>query len=166
MNRTYDSAAAFKDLPYALYESAWKFSQSLGTKAMAMLPKQMDDVHRRAFLLGALAALGSLEASAQTTTSPAPQQGNIADLQDPFNSVGRFLCQVSGWLRGPIGVGLVLTAIVIAGISLAVGGRRSTSILVSALIGAVVILGARAILQLVIGAQTSICPTGNTPTNP
>jgi type IV secretory pathway VirB2 component (pilin) len=92
--------------------------------------------NRKAFVLGmAVAAFGDT--------------GADATIAAPFTRVSAAICQVGTALRGPIGIALVLVMIVIAGIGLATGGKNSTGTLISALIGAAIILGARALAGIV-----------------
>jgi type IV secretory pathway VirB2 component (pilin) len=129
---------------------------------------------RAAFVWGMAAAAVAIgqDALAQaggTGTAPAPGKTNGPNIGNqtaqengnPFVSINTGICTMTNWLRGPVGIGLVLMAIIVAGISLAVGGKKSTSTLIAALAGAAVILGARSIMSLASGNQTNICtPTG------
>ncbi|WP_180970275.1 TrbC/VirB2 family protein [Deinococcus planocerae] len=114
---------------------------------------------RQGFVWGMAAAVLALSQEALAQDGPDVGEG-VAENTSPFTTVNTGICTMSGWLRGPVGIGLVLIAIVVAGISLAVGGKRSTSILIAALAGAAVILGARSIMSLATGSNTNICATG------
>jgi type IV secretory pathway VirB2 component (pilin) len=97
--------------------------------------------NRKAFVLGmAVAAFGDSD-------------GLAATIAAPFTRVSAAICQVGTALRGPIGIALVLVMIIIAGIGLATGGKNSTGTLISALIGAAIILGARALAGIVTTGQ-------------
>jgi type IV secretory pathway VirB2 component (pilin) len=107
--------------------------------------------NRKAFVLGmALAAFGDTGAG--------------ATIGGPFDNVAKAICTVGSKLKGPIGIALVLIMIIIAGIGLATGGKNSTGTLISALIGAAIILGARALAGIVTTGGTTItgdsCGTG------
>ena len=119
---------------------------------------------RAAFAWGmaAAAVAVSQDALAQGTAGGPNVGTGVAENTNPFTTVNDGICKVSGWLRGPVGIGLVLIAIIVAGISLAVGGKKSTSVLIAALGGAAVILGARSIMSLASGSTTSICPSSGT----
>lgn len=121
---------------------------------------------RAAFAWGMAAAVVAISQDALAQTGGAaggPNVGTgVAENTSPFTTVNDGICKVSGWLRGPVGIGLVLIAIIVAGISLAVGGKKSTSVLIAALGGAAVILGARSIMSLASGSTTSICPSNGT----
>jgi type IV secretory pathway VirB2 component (pilin) len=96
--------------------------------------------NRKAFVLGmAVAAFGDT--------------GADATIAAPFTRVSAAICQVGTALRGPIGIALVLVMIIIAGVGLATGGKNSTGTLISALIGAAIILGARALAGIVTTGQ-------------
>ncbi len=110
--------------------------------------------HRKAFVMGMAVALASIagEAAAQTTGvttgTPTEIKGN------PINNVSKAVCDVSKVLQGPIGIAVIVGCVVIAGLSMAFGGKNSTSLLISALIGGVVVFGARALLGVVTGGGT------------
>jgi type IV secretory pathway VirB2 component (pilin) len=111
--------------------------------------------------MGAMAAALGDTAFATTTT-----------IDDPLLNVSQAICKIAAWLKGPIGVGIILAMIIIAGISFVTGGKRSSSILISALIGAVIVFGARAVAGLVTtsggttGKLDTNCSTGGNFANP
>ncbi|WP_165795407.1 TrbC/VirB2 family protein [Deinococcus koreensis] len=114
------------------------------------------ETHRAAFVWGM--AVGTMAVMSDALAQGTPTNGGVTENTDPFTTVNTGICQVSGWLRGPVGIGLVIMSIIIAGISLAVGGKKSTSILIASLAGAAVILGARSIMSLAAGKNgQAIC---------
>ena len=115
--------------------------------------------HRKAFLMGAMAAAfgDSAFAAAGATVSK------------PLENVSKVICQIAAFLKGPIGLGIIIAMIVVAGLSFVTGGKQSSSILISALIGATIVFGARAVAGLVTdggAAVTGDCTAaaGNNPT--
>lgn len=112
--------------------------------------------HRAAFVWGM--AAGTMAVMSDALAQEAPINGGVVENANPFTTVNTGICQVSGWLRGPVGIGLVVMSIIVAGISLAVGGKKSTSVLIAALGGAAVILGARSIMAIAAGKNgQAIC---------
>jgi type IV secretory pathway VirB2 component (pilin) len=110
--------------------------------------------HRKAFVLGMVAAMGSV---ADEAFAVAPGGTGITtptvptDSGNPVNNVTNAVCTVSKVLRGPIGIAVILGCVVIAGLSMAFGGKNSTSLLISALIGGAVVFGARSLIGIVAG---------------
>lgn len=109
--------------------------------------------HRKAFVLGAILALTADEALAQQTGGGAAGGADT----DPFKSVSNGICKISQGLKGTIGLLLVILMIIIAGISLAVGGRNSVSTAIAALVGAAVIFGARTIVGFLGLGEAGAC---------
>ncbi len=55
-------------------------------------------------------------AEAQTTQNPADQA---------FGNVANAICTIVGYLKGPVGLGIIILMFAIGGISLAIGGRNA-----------------------------------------
>lgn len=140
MYRTSDSKEKLDGIVYGSAESIYRCGFVLRHRLETAAARRFSEEHRRAFVMGALIAMGSQEALA----------GNN-DINTPFANVSNAMCTIANNLRGPIGIIAVLIMIIIAGISLAVGGKRSTSTLISALVGAGVILGARGFVVILGG---------------
>lgn len=116
--------------------------------------------HRKAFILGMTAAMISVASDAFAQTSPtAPGVVSTTGVAaDPVTNVTKAVCTMTSVLQGPIGIAVIIGCIVVAGLSLAFGGKNSTSLLISALIGGAVVFGAKALLGLVVGtASTQKC---------
>jgi type IV secretory pathway VirB2 component (pilin) len=113
--------------------------------------------HRKAFVLGMLAAMASTadEAFAQSTGIAAPVAGatgnTVTTTGNPINNITNTVCSLSKVLQGPIGIAVIIGCVVIAGLSMAFGGKNSTSLLISALIGGAVVFGARSLIGVVTG---------------
>jgi type IV secretory pathway VirB2 component (pilin) len=104
--------------------------------------------HRKAFVMGMVVALASMTGEAAAQAAAATPKTSAAD---PVKNVTNAICNMTAILQGPIGIGVILGCVVIAGLSLAFGGKNSTSLLISALIGGAVVFGAKALLGLVAG---------------
>ena len=114
--------------------------------------------HRKAFVLGMLTAMVSVadDAFAQATpTAPTVGASTPSAAADPVSNVTKAVCTMTKVLQGPIGIGVIIGCIVVAGLSLAFGGKNSTSLLISALIGGAVVFGAKAMLGLVVGTASN-----------
>lgn len=72
--------------------------------------------------------------------------------KDAFGNVADSICTIAGFLQGPIGIGLVIVMLIIGGISMAIGGKSAISTLIAALVGAIIIVGARSLAGMVAGA--------------
>jgi type IV secretory pathway VirB2 component (pilin) len=114
--------------------------------------------HRKAFVMGAAVAVAMIGGQA---LAQAPVGAGTVDTGtgNPIDRVRRTICAIAGVLQGPIGIGVIIVCVVVAGLSLAFGGRNSTSLLISALIGAAVIFGARTLVGFVSGGTVGACAT-------
>jgi type IV secretory pathway VirB2 component (pilin) len=110
---------------------------------------------RRAFVYGMALALASTALDGGAMAAPTV----ATELANPMDNVSKFVCTVGNWLRGPIGLGVVILMIVVAGFGFATGGKKSTSVIIGALVGAAVIFGARAVAGMV--TTTSAGSLGN-----
>jgi type IV secretory pathway VirB2 component (pilin) len=114
--------------------------------------------HGKAFLLGAVIAAAVM--GGEALAGP-PTGGVTADPnggKNPIDQVRAAVCAIAGVLQGPIGVGVILACVVVAGLSMAFGGKQSTSLLISALIGAAIVFGARTLIGFVAGGTLGACP--------
>jgi type IV secretory pathway VirB2 component (pilin) len=104
--------------------------------------------HRKAFLMGAMVAALGDSALAGTAT-----------VANPMVNISKVICQIAAFLKGPIGLGIIIAMIVVAGLSFVTGGKKSSSILISALIGATIVFGARAVAGLVTDGGAAVGDT-------
>lgn len=114
--------------------------------------------HRKAFILGALIAATAM--SGETLAQGGggtPPAGTDTLTEQPLARIGKIVCSVANYLQGPIGIGVIVACVVVAGLSLAFGGRQSTSLLISAIIGAVIVFGARTMLTFILSSGTFTC---------
>ncbi|MDR6218514.1 TrbC/VirB2 family protein [Deinococcus soli (ex Cha et al. 2016)] len=109
--------------------------------------------YAKAFTIGALAAAGMGTEAGATATST--QQA--IDLSTPINRVVTPICQVYTALTGPVGLGIILLCIVVAGLLYATGNKKSTGMILSALIGAVIVFSARALLGIAANSGSFSC---------
>ncbi len=109
--------------------------------------------HRKAFILGMAAAMVSVAGDAFAVPAAAAPK-DIATT-NPLNNIQKTVCTVTGALQGPIGIAIIVALVVVAGLSLATGGKNSTSLLISALIGGAIVFGAKALLALATGANAT-----------
>lgn len=115
--------------------------------------------HRKAFVMGAAVAVAMIGGQALATGAPVGAGTVDTGTGNPIDRVRRTICAIAGVLQGPIGIGVIIVCVVVAGLSLAFGGRNSTSLLISALIGAAVIFGARTLVGFVSGGTVGACAT-------
>jgi type IV secretory pathway VirB2 component (pilin) len=120
--------------------------------------------HKKAFLLGMgiAVAMTAGSALAQATPPAAPPAapvgaGTVGTTLNPIDAVRKSICTIAGVLQGPIGIGVIIACVVIAGLSMAFGGKNSTSLLISALVGATIIFGARVLIGFVSGQTLGTC---------
>jgi type IV secretory pathway VirB2 component (pilin) len=116
--------------------------------------------HRKAFVLGAAVAAAMMAGGALAAP---PEGAGTVDTnggKNPIDQVRAAVCSIAGVLQGPIGVGVIIACVVIAGLSMAFGGKNSTSLLISALVGAAIIFGARTLVGFVAGGTVGTCTTG------
>jgi type IV secretory pathway VirB2 component (pilin) len=105
--------------------------------------------HRKAFIFGMTAAMVSIAGDAFAA------EGDDLTKNDPLKNVTNSVCTVTKALQGPIGIAIIIALVVVAGLSLATGGKNSTSLLISALIGGAIVFGAKALLALATGATAT-----------
>ena len=90
-------------------------------------------------------------ASSNMVTAYAGQQSGD-QFQNAFDNVSKAICDIAAFLQGPIGIGLVIVMLIIGGISMAIGGKSAISTLIAALVGAIIIVGARSLAGMVAGS--------------
>jgi type IV secretory pathway VirB2 component (pilin) len=110
--------------------------------------------HRKAFLLGAVLAAAMMAGDALAAPPTGADTKDTNGEKNPIDQVRIAICSVAGVLQGPIGVGVIIACIVVAGLSMAFGGKQSTSLLISALIGACIVFGARTLIGFVAGGTS------------
>lgn len=108
------------------------------------LAKGLKTEHFRFFVLAlavGLALFGVAEAN-----NPADQA---------FGNVANAICTIVGYLKGPIGLGIIILMFAIGGISLAIGGRNALPLMIGAGIGAIIIAAAPYFAKMFFGSITN-----------
>ena len=65
-----------------------------------------------------------------------------AQADQAFNNVTSALCTIIKYLKGPVGLGVIVLMFAIGGISLAIGGRNALPLMIGAGIGGIIVAGA------------------------
>jgi type IV secretory pathway VirB2 component (pilin) len=86
-------------------------------------------------------------AEAQTTQNPADQA---------FGNVANAICTIVGYLKGPVGLGIIVLMFAIGGISLAIGGRNAMPIMIGAGIGGIIIAAAPYFAKMFFGSAGTV----------
>lgn len=70
----------------------------------------------------------------------------VAEAQNPadqaFGNVANAICTIVNYLKGPVGLGIIVLMFAIGGISLAIGGRNAMPLMIGAGIGGIIIAAA------------------------
>lgn len=65
-----------------------------------------------------------------------------AQADQAFNNVTSALCTIIKYLKGPVGLGIIVLMFAIGGISLAIGGRNAMPLMIGAGIGGIIVAAA------------------------
>jgi type IV secretory pathway VirB2 component (pilin) len=65
-----------------------------------------------------------------------------AQADQAFNNVTAALCTIIKYLKGPVGLGVIVLMFAIGGISLAIGGRNAMPLMIGAGIGGIIVAAA------------------------
>jgi len=65
-----------------------------------------------------------------------------AQADQAFNNVTAALCTIIKYLKGPVGLGIIVLMFAIGGISLAIGGRNAMPLMIGAGIGGIIVAAA------------------------
>ncbi len=79
-----------------------------------------------------------------------------AQADQAFNNVTSALCTVIKYLKGPIGLGIIVLMFAIGGISLAIGGRNALPLMIGAGIGGIIIAAAPYFAKMFINTNESL----------
>ncbi len=111
------------------------------------LAKGLKTEHFRFFALALAVGLTLFGvAEAQTTSNPADQA---------FGNVANAICTIVGYLKGPIGLGIIILMFAVGGISLAIGGRNAMPLMIGAGIGGILIAAAPYFAKMFFGSATA-----------
>ncbi|BCZ93254.1 hypothetical protein TthAA37_24430 (plasmid) [Thermus thermophilus] len=109
------------------------------------LAKGLKTEHFRFFVL-ALAVGLALFGVAEAQANPADQA---------FGNVANAICTIVGYLKGPVGLGIIILMFAIGGISLAIGGRNALPLMIGAGIGGIIIAAAPYFAKMFFGSVTN-----------
>jgi type IV secretory pathway VirB2 component (pilin) len=65
-----------------------------------------------------------------------------AQADQAFNNVTSALCTIIKYLKGPVGLGVIVLMFAVGGISLAIGGRNAMPLMIGAGIGGIIVAAA------------------------
>jgi type IV secretory pathway VirB2 component (pilin) len=81
-----------------------------------------------------------------------------AQADQAFNNVTAAICTIVKYLKGPIGLGIIVLMFAIGGISLAIGGRNAMPLMIGAGIGGIVIAAAPYFAKMFITTSENLPP--------
>jgi len=94
-----------------------------------------------------LALFGVAEANTTTNNNPADQA---------FGNVANAICTIVGYLKGPVGLGIIVLMFAVGGISLAIGGRNAMPLMIGAGIGGIIIAAAPYFAKMFFGSAGTV----------
>ena len=109
------------------------------------LAKGLKTEHFRFFAL-ALAVGLALFGVAEAQANPADQA---------FGNVANVICTIVSYLKGPVGLGIIILMFAVGGISLAIGGRNAMPLMIGAGIGGIIIAAAPYFAKMFFGNATA-----------
>lgn len=81
-----------------------------------------------------------------------------AQADQAFNNVTAAICTIVKYLKGPVGLGIIVLMFAIGGISLAIGGRNAMPLMIGAGIGGIIVAAAPYFAKMFI-TTTEALPT-------
>jgi len=79
-----------------------------------------------------------------------------AQADQAFNNVTGALCTIIKYLKGPIGLGIIVLMFAIGGISLAIGGRNAMPLMIGAGVGGIIVAAAPAFAKIFINPSDTL----------
>jgi type IV secretory pathway VirB2 component (pilin) len=79
-----------------------------------------------------------------------------AQAQQAFNNVTGALCTIIKYLKGPVGLGIIVLMFAIGGISLAIGGRNAMPLMIGAGIGGIIVAAAPSFAKIFITTSEAL----------
>jgi type IV secretory pathway VirB2 component (pilin) len=83
----------------------------------------------------------------------------VAEANNPadqaFGNVANAICTIVGYLKGPVGLGIIILMFAIGGITLAIGGRNAMPLMIGAGIGGIIIAAAPYFAKMFFGNATA-----------
>jgi type IV secretory pathway VirB2 component (pilin) len=89
--------------------------------------------------------------------------GGVAHAQadQAFNNLTSALCTIIKYLKGPIGLGVIVLMFAIGGISLAIGGRNAMPLMIGAGVGGIIVAAAPYFAKIFINPNDTLPPACN-----
>lgn len=84
-----------------------------------------------------------------------------AQADKAFNDVTSALCTIIKYLKGPVGLGIIVLMFAIGGISLAIGGRNAMPLMIGAGVGGIIVAAAPYFAKIFINPSDSPPPACN-----
>jgi len=84
-----------------------------------------------------------------------------AQADQAFNNVTSALCTIIKYLKGPVGLGVIVLMFAIGGISLAIGGRNALPLMIGAGIGGIIVAAAPYFAKMFITTSENLPPACN-----
>ena len=81
-----------------------------------------------------------------------------AQADQAFNNVTSALCTIIKYLKGPVGLGVIVLMFAIGGISLAIGGRNAMPLMIGAGIGGIIVAAAPYFAKIFITTNQTLPP--------
>jgi len=79
-----------------------------------------------------------------------------AQADQAFNNVTAALCTIIKYLKGPVGLGIIVLMFAIGGISLAIGGRNAMPLMIGAGIGGIIVAAAPYFAKMFINTNETL----------
>lgn len=93
----------------------------------------------------------------------------VAEANNPadqaFGNVANAICTIVGYLKGPVGLGIIILMFAIGGISLAIGGRNAMPLMIGAGIGGIIIAAAPYFAKMFFGSVANVPANASACTN-
>ncbi len=79
-----------------------------------------------------------------------------AQADQAFNNVTSALCTIIKYLKGPVGLGIIVLMFAVGGISLAIGGRNALPLMIGAGIGGIIVAAAPYFAKMFINTNENL----------
>lgn len=84
-----------------------------------------------------------------------------AQADQAFSNVTAALCTIIKYLKGPVGLGVIVLMFAIGGISLAIGGRNAMPLMIGAGVGGIIVAAAPYFAKMFITTSENLPPACN-----
>jgi type IV secretory pathway VirB2 component (pilin) len=103
--------------------------------------------HGKFLVMGLLVSVLLMSGVAHAASDPA---------SDAFGNVTAALCTIIKYLKGPVGLGVIVLMFAIGGISLAIGGRNALPLMIGAGIGGIIVAAAPYFAKMFINPSVTL----------